>query len=190
MQAVREVAPVELVPELLLSSNYEEILDIDSHLPSLNSCLNWAAFAGKMKDDVWKSPLVQHLLKIDQLDALPWKEFLFNRFTNARRRNKSEVDSQIVRAERFGDLPNYIDDMKKKFNSPFRVSVSTNAQGQEPSTNAIVLPTRFRSGQTVRIETFKFYDWYNHLISFVPSHEYPKRPDAFFALFFFDFFRP
>jgi hypothetical protein len=49
-----------------------------------------AAFAGKMKDAVWKSPLVQWLVTRGELDLLPWREIMMFRVLRQQRSDSSQ----------------------------------------------------------------------------------------------------
>jgi hypothetical protein len=81
---VRRLAPVEKCPSLLHSSNYEKLEPLDAsvlYVVAEGSAFA-AQFAGRMKAEIWSSPLVQFLLKRDELDLLPWRECMLLRLPN------------------------------------------------------------------------------------------------------------
>lgn len=78
---VADIAPVETVPSLLLSKNYEAVSDEEfrNSFPVIDQMGSHAIFAGRMRDEVWQSKLVQFMIEKDELDIIPWMEIIFLR---------------------------------------------------------------------------------------------------------------
>lgn len=93
LKLIRGIAAVEEIPSLLHTTNYCDASPLQPSFSKDTVTFEVFCFAGKMKDTVWKSPLVSWLRSRDELDLIPWREVLLLRFyiASSRWQNKQVI---------------------------------------------------------------------------------------------------
>eukprot|EP01122_Echinamoeba_exundans_P002609 TRINITY_DN12565_c0_g1_i1.p1 TRINITY_DN12565_c0_g1~~TRINITY_DN12565_c0_g1_i1.p1 ORF type:complete len:294 (-),score=42.46 TRINITY_DN12565_c0_g1_i1:36-917(-) len=102
---IATIAAVETIPSLLLSENYENLFNLYQDAHMMGTITASAGYAAKMKDAVWKSPLVQWLISRGELDLIPWREIMFLRVAKQQRGLSCEADNFSTGAERDSTSP-------------------------------------------------------------------------------------
>eukprot|EP01122_Echinamoeba_exundans_P001471 TRINITY_DN11519_c0_g1_i1.p1 TRINITY_DN11519_c0_g1~~TRINITY_DN11519_c0_g1_i1.p1 ORF type:complete len:209 (+),score=22.82 TRINITY_DN11519_c0_g1_i1:363-989(+) len=110
----------------------------------------WYSISGKMRDNVWGSPLVRWLRGRNELDLLPWREFILLRVCDLSDNGypKPSLPSDF---DRLG--------MKSEFSSAGKI---------------LVLPTEPEDGGGVfchRVVPFNFHTWKDNIPYFEPLDE-------------------
>jgi hypothetical protein len=150
------MAPLEKIPELLYSKNFEQLFQIgrQTNILQLLDQEYWYSISGKMKDDVWTSPLAQWLRRRNEFDLLPWREFILLRVCDLSE-NGFPLSENV---DRLG--------METEFNT----------SGSDPQ-KRLVLPTEPEDGGGVfchRVIPFNFHTWKTGIPYFEPLPSYAR----------------